>query len=462
MIKQFFSDRRFYTTMLKLAVPITIQQFVSSSTNLLDVLMIGQLGETAIAALGLSNQIFFLLAVFLFGVSSGSAIFTAQYWGKGDMVNLRKVMGIGLTLAISVGLFYTIIALVIPEKILGLYTEDQAVIKLGSQYLRIVGFGYIFTAITLTFMSVLRSTQNVRLPMTISIIALTTNIFLNYCLIFGNFGFPELGVRGAALGTLIARIFEFIMMIFFSYRFKTAAAAKLSELKYNFNFFKKVLRTSMPAAVNELFWSLGITTYYAVYARIGTDAVAAVNITSTIENMTFVIFIGAANACAIMIGNQIGADNEDQAFIYGLRFLVICILLSLFLGLVVLILRPFILSLYNIEQTSYDYAYKIQFIYALSMWIRVSNLILFIGILRSGGDTRYALLVEMASIWLIGVPSALLGGFVFHWPVYYVYALVLSEEIVKLIIVIPRFRSRKWIHNLTSISDDLEVIQTAI
>ena len=452
MIKRFFSDRYFFSSMLKLAVPITIQQFVSSSTNLLDVLMIGQLGETAIAALGLSNQVFFLLTLFLFGISSGSAIFTAQYWGKGDLSNLRKVMGIGFTLAISAALFYTFIALVIPKTILGLYTEDQAVIELGSQYLRIVGFGYIFTAITQTFVSVLRSTENVRLPMAITITALTLNMVLNYCLIFGNFGFPELGVRGAAIGTLVARIVEFVLIVFFSYRFRTAAASKLNELKYSFKFFKQVLWTSMPAAINEVLWSLGITIYYAVYAHIGTDAVAAVNITSTIENMSFVFFIGLANACAIMIGNQIGAGNEKDAYDYGIRFLGISFSLSILFGGLVLLLRPLILSLYNIGPTSYDYAYRIQFIYAFTMWIRTTNLILFIGILRSGGDTRYALKVEMSSIWLIGVPSALLGGFVFDFPVYYVYAMVLSEEIVKLLIVIPRFKSKKWIHNLTDIT----------
>ncbi len=452
MFKHLFSDRRFYSTMLKLAVPITIQQFVSSSTNLLDVLMIGQLGETAIAAMGLSNQIFFLLALFLFGISSGSAIFTAQYWGKGDLTNLRKVMGIGLTLAISVALFYTLVALLIPKTVLSIYTKDQAVIELGSQYLQIVGFGYIFTAVSLTFMSVLRSSQNVRLPMVITIIALSTNIFLNYCFILGNFGFPAMGVRGAAIGTLISRIFEFVLIVIFSYRKKTAAAAKLSELRYSFSFFIEVLKTSLPAAINEVFWSLGITTYYAVYARIGTEAVAAININATIENMTFVIFIGFANACAIMIGNQIGAGEEKDAYGYGARFLILSIIISIFMGLFVILLRPHILSLYNIEPISYDYAYRIQFIYAISLWIRASNLILFIGILRSGGDTRYALMVEMASIWLIGVPSALIGGFVLHWPVYYVYALVLSEEIVKLAIVVPRFISRKWIHNLTGVT----------
>ena len=180
MLFRLFNDRRFFSTFLKIAIPITIQQFVSSATNLLDVLMVGQLGETSIAALGLSNQVFFLLALFLFGISSGSAIFTAQYWGKHDLPNLRKVMGIGLTLGIAVGLMYTIIATVFPDKLLGLYTNDQAVIALGSQYLRIVGLSYIFTAVTLTFVSVLRSTENVRLPMTVTVLALSLNISFKF------------------------------------------------------------------------------------------------------------------------------------------------------------------------------------------------------------------------------------------------------------------------------------------
>lgn len=447
----FFKDRRFFSAMLTIAVPITIQQFISSTTNMVDVLMVGQLGETSIAALGLSNQVFFLLILLLFGISSGSAIFTAQYWGKGDLYNLRRVMGIGLTLGISVGLIYTLAAMLIPEVILGLYTNDQAVIALGSQYLKIVGLSYVFTAISVTFMSVLRSSGNVRLPMFTTIIALSINMVLNYLLIFGNLGFPKMGVPGAALGTLIARIIECILIVSFSYRLRTAAAARLHELKYNFDFFKKVLKTSLPAAVNELLWSLGITTYNAVYAHIGTGAIAAVNINATIESMSFVIFIGIANACAIMIGNQIGAGNEKVAYEYGRRFLIMGLAASLVMGAVVLIARPLTLSLYNIEPVSYEYAYRIQLIYALTMWIRVTNLLIFIGILRSGGDTRYALIVEMLSIWLIGVPSALIGAFVLHLPVFWVYGLVLSEEVVKLIIVLPRYRSRKWIHNLASV-----------
>ena len=452
MLYRLFNDRRFFSTFLKIAIPITIQQFVSSATNLLDVLMVGQLGETSIAALGLSNQVFFLLALFLFGISSGSAIFTAQYWGKHDLPNLRKVMGIGLTLGIAVGLMYTIIATVFPDKLLGLYTNDQAVIALGSQYLRIVGLSYIFTAVTLTFVSVLRSTENVRLPMTVTVLALSLNILLNYTLILGNFGFPAMGVQGAALGTTIARILECAAIVLLSYKLRTPAAAKLKQMAYSFSYFKKVIKTSMPAAINEVFWSLGITTYNAVYAHIGTDAIASINISSTIESLAYVVFLGSANACAIMIGNQIGAGYEDRAYDYARRFLILTFLGALLVGVLVILFRPFILSFYNISAASYKFTYTIQLIFGLALWLRVANLILLVGVLRSGGDTRFALVVEMCSIWLIGVPAAFIGAFVFKWPVFGVYAFVLLEELVKLIIVIPRFLSKKWIHNLANIT----------
>jgi putative MATE family efflux protein len=450
MLAKFFQDKRFFSAFLSIAIPITIQQFVSAFTSMMDVLMVGQLGEVAIASLGLANQVFFLLTILIFGINSGIAIFAAQYWGKGDIRNLRRVMGIGLTLCLAVACVYSVAAIFFPKFVIGLYTNDQAVIELGSQYLRTVGYSYVFTAISLAFASILRSSQSVRLPMFATIIALSLKLFFNYLLIFGNLGFPEMGVNGAALGTLLARAIECVLIVYLAYHYRTAAAARIHELKYSFEFFKRVLTTSLPAAINEFFWSLGITTYNAVYAHIGTDAIAAININGTIENMSFVVFIGLSNSCAIMIGNEIGAGREELAYDYGKRFLILGISSAVLIGGLVILLRPFILSLYNIEAESYRFAYTILLIYGATMWIRVSNLIIFIGLLRSGGDTRFALLLEMCSIWLIGVPCAFIGGFVLNWPVFGVYALVLSEEIFKLAVVIPRVRSKKWINNLAA------------
>ncbi len=200
-----------------------------------------------------------------------------------------------------------------------------------------------------------------------------------------------------------------------------------------------VLKTSMPAAINEVLWSLGITTYNAVYARIGTNAIAAVNINATIEDLMFVLFIGLGNACAVMVGNKIGAGGKDVAFEYGRRFAILGVASALIGGVIVLSLRETVIGLYHISPAAADNLRGLMLVYALSSWLKVLNFMFFIGALRAGGDTRYGMFTELFSIWVIGVPSALIGGFVLHLPVYGVYAMVLLEEAVKLIIVFRRF-----------------------
>jgi MATE family, multidrug efflux pump len=445
-----FADRDFYKTLARIAVPIALQQLVTSSVNLLDVLMVGQMGEVSIASLGLSNQVFFLMTIILFGASSGMAIFSAQYWGKRDIVNIRKVLGIGLSIAISVSFLFMLAVLIIPEKVLGYYTNDPEVLALGAQYLRIVGWCYIPTAITYTLISVLRSTENVKLPTAVSVLALSMNIFLNYALIFGNFGLPALGVRGAAIGTAISRSAECLAMVFFAYRMKTPAAAKLSELfSFDWAFFKYTLKTSLPALLNEGVWAFGITTYNSIYAHIGTEAIAAVNINSTIESMAFVVFIGTAHASAIMIGNKIGAGAEHFAYDYGKRFIALGISGAVIVGIALIFLRGPILSLYNITAQSLLYANQLLFFFSFTLWVRVTNMIIFIGVLRSGGDTRFCLITETMAVWLVGVPAAFIGANLFNLPVYYVYLLAFLEEATKFVIIFRRFRSRRWINNLT-------------
>lgn len=450
MIKVLLADKGFYKTLMRIAVPIALQQLVSSSVNLLDVLMVGQMGEVSIASLGLSNQVFFLMTVILFGVSSGMAIFSAQYWGKRDVVNIRRVLGIGLSISVSISFLFMLAVLFVPEKVIGFYTNDMDVIALGSQYLRIVGLCYIPTAISYTFMSVLRSTENVKLPTAVSALALSMNIFLNYTLIFGNFGMPALGVRGAAIGTAISRSVECLAMVFFAYRLRTPVAARIRELfSFDWAFFKNVLNTSFPALLNEGIWAFGITTYNSIYAHIGTDAIAAVNINSTIESMAFVVFIGSANAAAIMIGNRIGAGREDVAYDYGKRFIVLGIAGAVIVGIVLFFLRGSILSLYNISAQSQFFSYRLLFFFSLTLWVRVSNMTIFIGILRSGGDTRFCLITEAMAVWLVGVPAAFIGANLFHLPVYYVYLLAFLEEITKLTVVFKRFKTKRWVNNLT-------------
>jgi putative MATE family efflux protein len=447
----FLRDKVFFRAMLALALPVAFQQLITAGLNMIDVWMVGQLGDASVAAVGLANQIFFLLILFLFGTTSGMAIFTAQYWGKGDIENIRKVLGICLALAISVAALFTLAATLIPERLMSFYTEDPEVIRLGSDYLRIVGLSYVMTAISVSYISVLRSITQVTMAMVVAIAALAIKTVIGYTLIFGHFGLPALGVRGAAIGTAIGWTFECILLLVLVYARKTPLAANpLTFFHFDRAFLVNVLRTSMPATINEVIWSFGITTYNAVYARIGTDAIAAININATIEELVFVLFIGLGNACSVMVGNKIGKKDNETAFEYSRRFTILAVTLSLIGGIVVIFVRDNVAGLYQLSPSATSALLNIMLVYGLSIWLRVLNFMLFIGALRAGGDTLYAMFTELFSIWAIGVPAALIGGFVLDLPVHYVYAMVLLEEAAKAIIIFRRYLSRKWIHDLVN------------
>ena len=447
----FLRDREFFRAMLALAIPVAFQQLITASLNMIDVLMVGQLGETSVAALGLANQIFFLLILFLFGVTSGMAIFTAQYWGKGDVENIRRVLGLCLAIAIAVSVVFTLLATLLPETLMSIYTEDAEVIRIGSDYLRIVGLSYVMMAISVSYISVLRSIRMVKITVFVAVLALGLKTVIAYLLIFGIGPFPELGVRGAAIGTAIGWTFECILLVILVYALKTPLAANpLSYFRFNRPFALNVLRTSLPAAINEVLWSVGFSSYNAVYARIGTDAIAAVNINATIEELVFVLFIGLGNACAVMIGNKIGEGDSETAFEYGQRFMILGVTAALIGGAVVFSQRETVIGLYELSSSAANNLRGLMLVFALSAWLKMLNFMLFIGAMRAGGDTRYAMFTELFSVWCIGVPAALIGGFVLDLPVYGVYALVLLEEAVKAVIVFRRFQSRRWIHDLVS------------
>jgi len=289
----------------------------------------------------------------------------------------------------------------------------------------------------------------------VAVLALALKTAIGYTLIFGHFGFPALGVRGAAIGTAIGWAFECSLLLILVYARKTPLAANpLTFFHFDRVFLFNVLRTSMPAAINEVIWSFGITTYNAVYARIGTDAIAAININATIEELVFVLFIGLGNACSVMVGNKIGERDNETAFEYSRRFTILAVSASLVGGVIVFFIRDLVVGAYQLSPSAAFNLRNIMLVYALSVWLRVFNFMLFIGALRAGGDTRYAMFTELFSIWMIGVPAALIGGFVLHLPVYYVYAMVLLEEAVKAVIIFRRYISRKWINDLVNASAD--------
>ena len=346
--------------LLKIALPIALQNFILSSLNMVGTMMVGQLGETLVAPVGVANQIFFLMNLLVFGVVSGGAIFTAQFWGKHDVTNIRKVLGISLILAVTGALIFFVIAELFPSFVLGIYSKDPAVVQAGSEYLRIMAFSFVFFAITASYGTVLRSTGDVRTPLFVSMGALSLNTILSYLLIFGKFGLPALGIHGAAVGIVVARVVECSLCssLPIGSNFPPRCVCRMSEwLKLVSS--NRCSSRVLPVTLNELLWAFGATAYSVIYARIGTDAMAAMSIASSIDQMALVLFFGISNACAILVGNRIGAGDQDKAFRYAVRSLGLGVGLAVVMGGVVLLVSRPVLTLYKVSpdvlaQTSAD------------------------------------------------------------------------------------------------------------
>ena len=447
----FYRDPEYFSEVQKIAIPIIIQQLMFSGLNMLGVIFVGQKGEASVAAVGLAGQVAFLLNLVHFGIISGAAMFSAQFWGRRDVPNLRRVLGLCLMMAVSASFIFFALSQLWPSQILSIYSKDSSVIDLGTDYIRTFSWTFIFYAITFSYAFVMRSTGDVKTPTTISVLALLLTTFLSYSLIFGKFGLPELGIQGAAVAAVIARLLECVTLLTVIYRGNSPVAASLRELtNFDGGFFGKVIRPMFPVILNELLWALGVTTYNVIYGRMGTSSYAAMNIVSTIEQMAFVIFIGIANATSVLVGNRIGAGREEEAQLYAGRSLGLGVVGGIIIGLILQLVKEPVLSLYNVSPEVIENAGHVMDVVSLFLWVRVTNMTIVIGILRAGGDTRFSLFLDGIIIWLVGVPMAYLGANVFHLPVYLVYLCAMSEEVTKWFLGIARYRSRKWINDLAA------------
>ena len=447
----FYRDPEYFAEVKKIAIPIIIQQFTFAGLNMVGVMLVGQKGETSVAAVGFAGQIAFLLNLVHFGIISGAAMFTAQFWGRRDIPNLRRVLGLCLLLAMSASLVFFSLSQFLPSQILHIYSKDEAVIVLGVGYIRTFSWTFLFFAITFSYSLVLRSTGNVKVPTAVSVGALSISTFLSYSLIFGKFGLPEMGIQGAAVAAVISRALECATLISVTYAMKSPVAASLRELT-NFDraFVSKVIKPMLPVMLNELFWALGITTYNVIYGRMGTPSFAAMNIVGTIEQMAFVLFIGISNATSVLVGNRIGADKEDEAFLYAGRSLGLGVVGGVIIGLILQLVKAPVLSLYNVSPEVIENAGNVINVITFFLWVRVNNMTIVVGVLRAGGDTRFSLFLDGIIIWIVGVPMAYIGANVLHLPVYLVYLCAMSEETAKWFLGMWRYRSRKWINNLAA------------
>ncbi|MDR0583728.1 MAG: MATE family efflux transporter [Treponema sp.] len=449
-ISTLFNDRQFYRSLFAIALPIMFQNFINSAVNMLDTVMIGRLGTVEIAAVGLGNQVFFLYNLALFGLCSGASIFTAQFWGKRDIAGIRKNTGFCLILALSGASLVTLAASLVPGKIIGVYSRDPAVIAAGSEYLRMLAPSFIPFGVSMVFTLTLRSVEKVRLAMTSTLIALTINAVLNYCLIFGAGPFPAMGVRGAAAATVAARIIEMLILLCASYINKYPPAGSLRELLgFRSSYIRRFIRIVLPVLINEITWSAGVSLQNLIFARTHTDAIAAFNIANTVNQLTWVLFIGLGNGVAVLIGKKIGEGDEAKARGYASRIVRFAPMISVGAAGVLLGISRFLPLVFNVNENVIA-SVRVMFIILCAMYpFRAFNMSMVVGICRAGGDTIFCVIYDVIFMWTIALPLAALAGFYFKAPVWALFLCLSSEECFKVLLGIWRLRTGKWLRNVT-------------
>ena len=441
--------RQFYTALLALAVPLALQDLLIAALNLIDTIMIGRLGAAELAAVSLGNQVFFVALITFFGIGSGASILMAQYWGKRDVDGVRRTLSGALVLIVVAATPFTLATVLFPEWTMRIFTTDQAVIDFGSQYLRTVGISYLFTGLTIAYSMGVRCTGNARLPFTASAISLVINLVLNWVWIYGNLGAPMLGVRGAALATTIARIVEMFIVIGFIYARREPAAIRPNSFRQlSWPFVRHFLIILAPVIAHETVWSMSTTVHKIIYARMGTDVVAANGIVEPIFRLAFVLFIGIASAGAVLVGNQIGAGRRDLAQDWARRLLTLAPLLGIGIGALVALFSSIAPTFYNVPPGVRLIASHTLIWFVLLMPLKAADLQIIVGVLRAGSDNLFNMALDLGISWLISVPLLYIAGLVLDFGLAGAYLAVGIGDLLLLLIGLQRTLSRRWIHDV--------------
>lgn len=444
-MKKVFQDKAFLKTMLMLAIPITLQSFITSSLNLIDTMMVGSLQEAAISAVGLANKYMFIFTLCIMGINAGANVFMSQFWGQNDVKNIKTFLGVDIIVGLGAALLFGGLAFFGPHLIMRVMAGDSEVIALGIKYLRIVAVSCVFVSLTQAFSTALRSTEQTRLPMFGSLLGVGLNIILNWVFIFGKLGAPAMGVEGAALATMIARLIEMLFIIATVYVTKNKVAATPKEMcNFKGATFASYFRTSWSVIVNELIFSSGSAAYSAAYARISTNASATMQISGTIIDMFFIFLTGVGTAAAIMIGNKVGAQEEERAKEYASHVAKLTPLIGILLGLGLWLMAPIVPNWFDIQPETYRDTVTVLRIMAVFMPLRSFNAIMIIGVFRGGADTTYSMLVQAVTIMCYSVPAAFIGAVALKWPVYLVFFLICTEDFIKMPFEYWRLRSGRW------------------
>ena len=448
-VKQAF-EPSFLRRVFGTALPIAAQFFIASAVNLIDVVMIGRLGEDSVAAAGAANQIFFLLTLMLFGINSGGSVFLSQFWGTQDLRNVRRTMGMMYALGAALTAIFTAGALLATQFLVSFYVHEPSPIALGADYLWIVGLSYPVTAVSMILAMVCRCTGDVSLPTRASMLSIVINVGGNALLIYGLLGFPALGLRGAAIATALARTAECLVLVVTIYRKKLPAAARLRELfDIDRAFIQKYARTAAPVLLNEILWSVGASLYSVAYGMLGTAALAAVQIANTAIQLVFVFTRGLSSACGIFIGRLVGAGDRESAIDHSHRFALLMPAAGLCTGVLMAAVHPLILSLYHVSAETIRLAQTLILIQSAQLACKALAMCLVVAVFRAGGDTLFACLLDTGTVWLAGVPLAFLGVFL-GAPLWGVCLLIFSDDVAKVILGLIHLKKERWIKNVSA------------
>lgn len=440
----------FFKNTAALVLPMALQNLINTGVNAADVLMLGRSGKIALSAASLGSQVYFILSLIFFGLASGASVLTAQYWGKRDTDSIEKILGLTMKISVAIAAVFTIIVLTAPTQVMKLFSGEDEVIRAGAGYLRIVAFSYIASSITTAYLNIMRSIEKVVISTVVYLCSLIINVIVNAVLIFGLLGFPQMGVYGAAIGTMIARFCELIITLIYASRINKTIKIKIKYIfKTDKILQKDFMNYSLPVVINELLWGTGISVLSAIIGHMGSSVTAANSVAQVVRQLAMVVLLGLANAAAIMIGKAIGAGKPDLGERYASRFMKLAIVLGICSGLLILAISPIVRSMMTLEEDSALYLKQMLYVMSYFVVAQAVTVVSIVGIFRSGGDTKVGLLLDVSSLWIIALPVGAITAFVLKLPVFAVYMILCSDEVIKVPFCIWRYGTKKWLRNVT-------------
>lgn len=444
-------DKEFYKLLFSITLPIAAQNFITFTVSMADSLMLGKLGETTLSAANLANQLFFILMIITFGVTSAAMVFASQYWGKGDIYSLKRIITIMLRVAFVISMVAAALALCTPEFVMSWYSDDAEVIKEGADYLRIVGWIYPVYSVTNAMVCIFRCAHEIKISIAVYLTSLIVNVFFNWVFIFGNLGSPAMGVRGAALATAIARIAEFIILIIY-------LAAFEKKIHYTFadffvpvkDYVKDFVKTGAPVILNETVWSIGSSTLSMIIGHISTEFVSANSIANIIWQCVWVMISGMGNATAVIIGNAIGM-GKDKAYINKMAQSVIVVagIMGVIAAGIILLIRGPVINFYEVEQSTKDLAMDLIVSYALILVLQSMSVQYVVGIFRGGGDTKFSMFIDTAFLWIFAIPLGAYAGLVLKLSPPIVYLVLRCDEVFKCFAGLIHMKKGRWVRDVT-------------